>query len=197
MLNAAVKTKADQRCENAHIENVSAHGKKAAILKKQTDLAIISELTAKDAASAVEKLCKLSGKPAEIAEAVRGVFGQKLIRRLCERCKQPYRPNPKLLKKVGLDESVTTLYKHRKFNEEEDARPCKVCGGGGYIGRIAMLELVEMTEGMKALVAKGASAADIKAQARKEKMLSFKDDGLRLVAEGTTSLEELQRAFRS
>lgn len=167
------------------------------ILEKQTELAIVSELTAKDAAFAVEKLCKLSGDPTKIAEAVRGIFGQKLIRRLCEKCKQPYRPNPKLLKKVGLNESITTLYKNRKFDEEEDARPCKVCGGGGYIGRIAMLELIEMTEGMKAVVAKGSSAADIKSQARKEKMISFKDDGLRLVAEGITSLEELQRAFRS
>ncbi len=167
------------------------------ILNKQSELSIITEITAKDAAFAVEKLCKLSGDPKKIAEAVRGVFGQKLIRRLCEKCKKPYRPNPKLLKKVGLDESVATLYKNYKFDEEEDARPCKVCGGGGYIGRIAMLELVEMTEGMKAVVAKGASAADIKVQARKEKMLTFKDDGLRLVAEGMTSLEELQRAFRA
>ncbi len=181
----------------AFVEPISDKEILETILKKQTELAIISEITAKDAAFAIEKMCKLSGNPQQIAEAVRGVFGQKLIRRLCTKCKKPYRPNPKLLKKVGLDESVATLYRNHKFDEEEDLRPCKVCGGGGYYGRIAMLELIEMTESMKAVVAKGGSAADIKAQARKEKMLSFKNDGLRLVAEGITSLEELQRAFRA
>lgn len=167
------------------------------ILEKQSELVIVSEMTTKDAAFAIEKLYKLSGDPTKVAESLRGVFGQKLMRRLCERCKQPYRPSPKLMKKIGLDKSVATLYRPKKFNEEEEVRPCKICGGGGYFGRIAMLELIEMTEGMKEIVAKGKSASEIKAQARKEKMLTFKDDGMRLVTEGITSLEELQRVFKA
>ena len=181
----------------AYVEPLDNEEVVQTVLKRQEELVLISEMTARDAASAIEKLCKLAGDPVKVSEAIRGVFGQKLMRRLCEKCKQPYRPNPKLVKKIGLDESVATLYRPKKFNEEEDARPCRVCGGGGYIGRVAMLELIEMTEDMKKVVAKGKSAADIKAQARKEKMLSFKDDGIRLVSAGITSLEELQRIFKA
>ncbi|MEZ5949960.1 MAG: hypothetical protein R3C12_12240 [Planctomycetaceae bacterium] len=54
-----------------------------------------------------------------------------------------------------------------------------------------------MTDGIRELVAAGKSAAEIKAQARKENMLTFKDDGMRLVAEGITSLDELQRVFKA
>ena len=167
------------------------------ILERQNEITIISEITARDAASGVESFAKLSGDPQAAAEALRGVFSQKLIRRLCDKCKQPYRPNPKLLQKIGLPETVQTLYRPYKPEEGEDVRPCKKCGGSGYLGRIAMLEVIEMTDGIKALVAAGKSAAEIKAQARKEKMLAIKDDGLRLIADGITSIEELQRVFKA
>ncbi|REJ93735.1 MAG: secretion system protein E, partial [Planctomycetota bacterium] len=79
---------------------------------------------------------------------------------------------------------------------EDDEDVCSRCGGVGYFGRTGMIEFIEMTEDMRQVVAGGAAADAIKAQARTEKMQSFQSDGLRLVAEGKTSLEELQRAFR-
>ncbi|MCA8987838.1 MAG: Flp pilus assembly complex ATPase component TadA [Planctomycetaceae bacterium] len=160
-------------------------------------LSIVSEMTARDAPSAVESLCKLSGDPAKVASALKGVFGQKLIRKLCEKCKQPYRPNPKLVQKVGLPEKTQVLYKPPSAEDGADIRVCKRCGGSGYLGRVAMLELIEMTDKMKEVVAAGKGSAEIKQVAREENMLNFKDEGLRLVAEGVTSLEELQRAFRA
>ena len=60
-----------------------------------------------------------------------------------------------------------------------------------------MIELIEMTDSIKQLVAQGATVAAVNAQARKEKMQTVQQDGLRLIAEGKTSLEELQRVFRS
>ena len=95
------------------------------ILERQNEITIISEITARDAASGVESFAKLSGDPQAAAEALRGVFSQKLIRRLCDKCKQPYRPNPKLLQKIGLPETVQTLYRPYKPEEGEDVRPCK------------------------------------------------------------------------
>lgn len=165
--------------------------------EKHEEITMVSEMKARDAASAVESLSKILKDPKLVAEAVNGVFGQKLIRVLCEKCKQPYRPNPKLIQKVGLPEEVQTLYRPPQPEPGEEIRPCRRCGGSGYLGRAAMIELIEMTDDMKKVVAAGGDAAAIKAQARKEKMLTFREEGLKLVAEGKTSLEELQRVFRA
>lgn len=79
----------------------------------------------------------------------------------------------------------------------EEPDPCRFCGGIGYYGRTAMFEVIEMTDSVRKVVAAGGDAAAIKQQARKEKMSSLRSEGLRLVAEGVTSLEELQRAFKA
>jgi len=186
-----------QEADVAYIEPINSEEIAKTALTRQEDITIVSEIAARDVASGIEKFVKLSGDAPAAANGLKGVIGQKLMRRLCDKCKQPYRPNPKLVQKVGLPETVQTLYRPFKPEEGEVVRPCKACGGNGYKGRIAMLEMIEMTDGMKKVVAAGRPAADIKAQARKEKMLSFKEDGLRLVAEGTTSLEELQRVFKA
>jgi type IV pilus assembly protein PilB len=73
---------------------------------------------------------------------------------------------------------------------------CENCGSMGYFGRTAMFELLEMTDGMRAVVAGKPDAAAIRSQMKKEKMTTLQQDGLRLVAEGRTSLEELQRVFK-
>lgn len=181
----------------AYIEPITSQEIAKVALGKQEFLTLIAEMPARDAASAIETFVKLTGDPAASAQALKCVISQKLIRRLCSKCKQPYRPNPKMIQKVGLPDSVQTLYRPYKPEEGEDVRVCKVCGGVGYLGRIAMLEFIDMTDEMRQLVAAGKSANEIKSQARKEKMLNFKDDGLRMVAEGITSLEELQRVFKA
>lgn len=180
-----------------YIEPISSPQVAKAALQRQEELVLVSEMVTRDAASAIETFSKLSGDPSATANAIRGVFSQKLIRRLCERCKQPYRPNPKFLQKVGLPDTVQTLYRPYKPEEGEQPRYCKRCKGAGYLGRVAMIELIEMTDDMKKLVAAGRPAADLKTQARKEKMPNIKDSGLQLVADGVTSLEELQRIFKA
>lgn len=170
------------------------------LFDKQSRVTIISELTANDAASGITKLVELVGDPAVVAEGLRGVVGQKLIRKLCTACREPYRPNPQLLKKVGLPKTTKVLY--RKPAPYEPAKgevhePCRKCGDLGYFGRIGMFELIEMTDEIKALVKKGANASQIKAAAREAKMPNLQQAGIRLVGEGLTSLEEVQRAFRA
>jgi type IV pilus assembly protein PilB len=128
------------------------------------------------------------------------VISQKLVRLLCPDCKQAYRPNPKLLQKVGLPPETKVLYRAPKPEEEEeedeDYEPCEKCGGVGYFGRTGMVEFIETTPAMKEIIEAGADAAKIREQAKKEKMQSWQSDGMRLVAAGKTSLEELQRVFK-
>lgn len=160
--------------------------------------ALISEMTAKDVFSALEQLLEWVGDPALVAKGLNGMVSQKLIRTLCPDCRQAYRPNPQFLKKVGLPADLKVLYRKPKAEEDEpEPEPCDKCGDLGYFGQAPMFEVLEMTEEMKALVATGPDVQGIKAQARKEKMLTFQQDALRLVAEGKTSLEEVQRVFKA
>ena len=169
------------------------------VFEESEEVCMITEMSAHDAASAIVQINEWLGEPKLTAKRLHGVIGQRLIRLLCRKCRQAYRPNPKLLQKVGLPPETKVLYRPPGPPPEGQPvpEPCARCGGTGYFGRTGLTEFIEMSAEMKAVVAAGGDAAAIKAQAKKEKMQSLNSDGLRLVAAGKTSLEELQRAFRS
>lgn len=169
------------------------------VFEEAEDVCLISEVPAHDAAHGIVQLCEWTGDPKLVAKRLHGVIGQKLIRLLCRKCRQAYRPNPKLLAKVGLPPETNVLYRPPQPPAEGQPapEPCPRCGGTGYYGRIGLTEFIEMSDDMKKVVAGGGDAAAIKTQARKEKMQTLNSDGLRLVGAGKTSLEELQRAFKT
>jgi len=169
------------------------------VFEEAEDVCLISEVAAHDAASAIVQVREWLDDPKLTAARLHGVIGQKLIRLLCRKCRQAYRPNPKLLQKVGLPPETNVLYRPPQPPAEGQPapEPCSKCGGTGYFGRTGLTEFIEMSDGVKKVVAGGGDAAAIKAQARKEQMQSLNSDGLRLVGAGKTSLEELQRAFKA
>jgi len=171
-----------------------------AICEVADRVCIMGEMPAKDAAHAIVQLREWAGNPQQVAELLEGMYSQKLIRTLCTECREAFRPNPKLLTKVGLPPETKVLYKKSEPQPDpktgELPEPCGKCNGVGYIGRAVMLELITGSETIRKLIAEGADADKIKAQARSEGMLTLHKDGLRLVAEGKTSLEELQRVFK-
>jgi len=164
-------------------------------------ICVVSEMQAKDCSNAIEQLVQWSGDRQQASELIDGVFSQKLVRLLCNQCREAFRPNPKLLEKVGLPPETKVLYRKgepavdEKTGEEDD--PCEKCGGVGFYGRMAMIETIIMTDPLRKLIAEGAPVDQLKALARAEGCLTFHKDGLRLVAEGKTSLEELQRVFKA
>lgn len=164
-------------------------------------VSLVAEMAAKDCATAIGKLMEMAGDPNIIADNFEGFFSQRLVRMLCPDCKEAFRPNPKLLTQVGLPPETKALYRKGEpiVDEEtgEEEPPCEKCGGVGYFGRAAMLEYIVITDEIKELIRAKAPPEQIKLKARKSGMLSFHKDGLRLVAEGKTSLEELQRVFKS
>ncbi len=169
-----------------------------AVISKCTKVALIAEMRAKETAVVVAQIAKWVGDPDAVAAGLKGVVTQKLIRKLCPKCREAYRPNPRLLARIGLPKDVKVLYRKPKLEfEDDEPLDCRVCGGIGYIGRVAMFEYLEMTEDMQAVVSQKPDPASIRAQVRREKMLTLQKDGIRLVADGTTSLEELQRIFKS
>lgn len=173
-----------------------------AIFSFYEQLSMVSEITAKDAAHGVLQLQEWIGDPQLLSVALQAIVCPKLLRLLCDDCKQAFRPNAKLLARVGLPPETKVLYRAKpaksgRQQEDEDVEPCHACGGIGFKGRTGVFELLEMTDAMRQLVASSPTAQAIKAQARKESMPSFQQNALLLVAKGRTSLEEVQRVFKS
>ncbi len=175
------------------------------MFKNQERLALISEFQGKDCQDVIRallSLVQLVGDAKVVAEGLNAIVSQKLIRKICTKCRAAYRPHPKLLAKVGLPPETRTLFRTppatytNERGEEVEIEPCGVCGGVGYLGRVAMFEMLEMTDAMRQLIIKGGGPPEIKTLMRKEKMPTLQQAGLKLVAEGVTSLEELQRAFQ-
>lgn len=174
----------------------------------QARFSVLAEFTAKDAAHGIVQICQWMGDNAAVAEGLRAVISQKLIRQLCEACRAAFRPNPKLLARLGLPPETKTLYRavtetarRRPVDDEDDEEdewePCAKCNGLGYLGRTAMFEFIEINDAMKELITESPNPSKIKALARQEKMQTLQKAGLEMVAEGKTSLEELQRVFKS
>jgi type IV pilus assembly protein PilB len=166
------------------------------LFRKQEEVSLLGEFAAADAASGIAQLIAWVGDPAIVAGGLKGIFSPKLVRLLCEKCKQAFKPNPKLLEKMGLPPETKMLYRPPKADAQDEIK-CADCAGLGFKGRTPLFEMIEMTEQMRELVAKGPQAAEIKTLARQLKMPSFQREGLKLVASGRTSLEELQRAFKT
>lgn len=164
------------------------------------NVCVVSEMYARDAADAISKYVSLVGDPMLVAENLSCVVSHKLIRKLCTRCREAFRPSPKLLAQVGLDENTKTLYRKAPPPEPdpktgEEPEPCRSCGGIGFRGRVAVFEMIEPSEAVKEAIVGGADAAAIRAAARRDKQLTHQKDALRLVEDGTTGLEELKRVF--
>jgi type IV pilus assembly protein PilB len=150
---------------------------------------VLSTLHTNDAPSALTRLLEMGIEPFLIASAVDCVSSQRLARRLCERCKEPYEPEQDFLNKVGFEWS----------NGQERVlfrpRGCAACNNTGFKGRVGIYEVLNVSEGIESLVAKNAPHVEILEKAKEEGMRSLREDGFIKVREGVTSLEEILRVI--
>lgn len=147
-------------------------------------------------------------KAKEILELMSGVLSQRLVRRLCDSCRQTFQPTPQLLQKLGIPAGrVAQLY--QPFippppEQRVDAKGnpieipiCPKCMGRGYCGRVGIFELLELTPEIKQAVLKYAKTPDaIRQFAKKSGHLGFQDEAILAVATGLTSLQEMQRIMQ-
>lgn len=153
---------------------------------------VFSTIHANDAITALFRMIDLGVEPFLIASSLSGIMGQRLVRRLCTDCRETYAPDPAMLKKLGLPpEKVPVLYRPPKIEA-----PCETCGGIGYYGRIGVYELLVLNDRLRDLLRDNPVLSAIKAEARKNGMLYLREEGLRLVIKGETSLEELVRVVK-
>jgi general secretion pathway protein E len=154
---------------------------------------VFSTVHSNDAVTALFRLLDLGVEPFMIASALSGVMGQRLVRILCDVCKEPYKPKPEFLKKANLPVEKVDVFYRRPENPEQ---VCQQCGGTGYFGRTGIYELLVLTETMKDMIRENPSINKIKAEARKNGMIYLQEDGLRQVIQGRTSIEELLRVVK-
>ncbi len=161
---------------------------------------LVVGLRASDAAQAMARMAQLFGSTHPLSEGLHLVANQRLVRMLCPECKEAYRPNPDFLRKANLaSQKVDVLYRPPSHPEtDRKGRPvvCARCQNVRYTGRTGLFELMPIDEEARAMIASGASAADVRTHARKLGMRNLQEEGLRLVIDGTTSIEEVLRAIK-
>ena len=149
---------------------------------------VLSTLHTNDAPSAVTRLTEMGIEPFLVGSALDCVLAQRLCRRLCAKCKTEYEPAAEELAAARLDQDPdgppATLHR---------AVGCAACAGTGYKGRVALHEVMSVTEEIERLAVARASATDIGRAAAGHGMTSLRQDGMAKVRAGTTSIEEVLR----
>jgi len=149
---------------------------------------VLSTLHTNDAAGSIMRLLDMGIQDYLLTSAVNAVQAQRLVRNLCTSCRTPYRPVDAVIERFDLErlasDGKVTLYR---------ANGCPECGGTGYTGRSAILEILPITDDIRALVMRRTDAPGIAAAAVEAGMVTLIDDGLRKALHGVTSVEEVLR----
>jgi type IV pilus assembly protein PilB len=143
---------------------------------------VLSTLHTNDAPSTVTRLIDMGIEAFNVASAVNLVAAQRLVRRICADCKAPATYLPEQLASLGMD------LDHAKFMK---GTGCDACGGTGYRGRAGLYEVMLMSPELRRMILRGASVAELRAQAVSEGMLTLRMDGIMKVLRGVTTLEEV------
>ncbi|WP_089726018.1 type II secretion system ATPase GspE [Candidatus Thiosymbion oneisti] len=149
---------------------------------------VLSTLHTNDAPSGVTRLLDMGVEDYLLTSTINGILAQRLVRRLCPACREPYRPLPALAAKFARlrdpDQEDFLLYR---------AVGCGQCNDTGYLGRLVITEVLIMTDRIRQSVLSHATATDIRRQALAEGMSTMYEDGLRKALAGRTTLEEVMR----
>jgi type IV pilus assembly protein PilB len=151
---------------------------------------VLTTLHTNDAPGALTRLNEMGVEPFITGAAVSAVLAQRLARKLCPHCAEPYTPSREELLALRIQPEAATSLEGLVFHRR---RGCPRCSGTGYRGRIGIFQLLEMTERLEQLASEKASREEIERAAAAEGMRSLWDDGVAKIAAGLTSAEELAR----
>lgn len=146
---------------------------------------VLSTLHTNDAAGAITRLDDMGIEPFLISSSILMSCAQRLVRRICTNCQQEFTPEPEILEKLGLQDKTGSVFHH--------GTGCDRCKGRGYLGRVAIIEALTVSETIRRLIIKRASAAVIKNQGMAEGMKTLRMVGIEKALEGITTLEEIWR----
>lgn len=161
------------------------------------DRTVVTTVRAKEAAEALLKLLEYKAPREKLAAAAKLVINMRLIRKLCDKCKEAYAPPPQLLEQLRIPPGrVEALYRPPTPNPEQPQEPCSQCRGIGYYGRTGIFEVLVVDDQVREVLNKKPKLDLLRQAARKAGMRTLQEDGLLLVVTGGTSLPELMRALK-
>jgi type IV pilus assembly protein PilB len=146
---------------------------------------VLSTLHTNDAPSTVTRMVDMGIEPFNVASAVNLIVAQRLVRRICNECKQAHKYSEEELNVLGIppaEAQKLTFYK---------GAGCDTCGSTGYRGRQGLYEVMAMSSTLRRMVLRGASTEELRDEAVKEGMLTLRSDGMVKVKRGITTLEEV------
>ena len=149
---------------------------------------VLSTLHTNDAPSSVIRLVDMGVESFLISSSVVGILAQRLVRKICPKCKKEIEMTPemeKIIENYGVKSDEIKLYK---------GEGCPFCNGTGYKGRVAIFELMIITDNIRELISKNATTSLIREEAIKEGMQLLKEDGFVKVCQGITTIDEILRA---
>lgn len=148
---------------------------------------VLSTLHTNDAPSALTRLTEIGCEPFLVGTALTAVVAQRLARRLCAKCREPYRPEASVLESVNFPHSPSDLpVLYREVG-------CTECSGTGFRGRVALHEIMTVSEELEKMVVAHATGTELREVALREGMVALREDGFSKVTEGVTTIEEVLR----
>ena len=147
---------------------------------------------------ALGKWIKLVGDKNKAVEHLVGLSNQRLLRKLCEQCKQAYEPNSDLLHKFNIPaERAKVLYRTGKvvYDKKGKASPCENCQETGFFGRMCIFETIMLNDQLRNTIKQAKSLTDVGTELRRAKMLYLQEQGLIRVVAGITSINEMVRVL--
>jgi len=156
-----------------------------AIQASLTGHLVLSTLHTNDAAGAVTRLVDMGVQPFLVAATLEGILAQRLLRTICKNCRTPYDPSLSILNQLGLSQS--DIGGKQFFT----GGGCEKCGGSGYKGRKGIYELMALSEPIRELIIEKAPTLVLKQKAIELGMMTLREDGLRNIFDGETSIEEV------
>jgi type IV pilus assembly protein PilB len=156
-----------------------------AIQASLTGHLVLSTLHTNDASGAITRLVDMGSEPFLVAASLEGVLAQRLLRTICSECKAPYEPSEAIFSQLGVsphelgDKSFYT------------GKGCQKCAQSGYKGRAGLFELLNVTDPLRELIIERAPSVVIKQKAIELGMMTLREDGLRSIYEGKTTIEEV------
>jgi type II secretory ATPase GspE/PulE/Tfp pilus assembly ATPase PilB-like protein len=145
---------------------------------------VLSTLHTNDAAGAITRLDDMGIEPFLISSSILMTCAQRLVRKVCTNCREEFQPEPEIFARLGIEQAENVFYR---------GSGCDRCKGRGYQGRLAIIEALTVSEAIRRLIMKRASAAVIKNQAVTEGMKTLRMAGIDKALEGQTTLEEVLR----
>lgn len=149
---------------------------------------VLSSIHANDGVGVLFRLMDLGVEPYLLSSALVGVVAQRMVRRVCRHCRERYQPT--LEERMAYDEEMGSSGGEVSFYAGSG---CNLCANTGYLGRTGVFEVLALSEEVRRMLLRGASAGEIKAQVLKEGMVSLRRDGMLKVREGITTAREVVR----